>query len=48
VVVMLAYVLGAVLFGATGLLLAVPFAACLRIWLRSVYERSPADRPRGG
>ena len=37
-VVMLAYVLGAVLYGVVGLLLAVPAAACLRIALADAYE----------
>jgi predicted PurR-regulated permease PerM len=36
-VIMLAYALGAVLFGVTGLLLAVPAAACVRIWLEAAY-----------
>jgi predicted PurR-regulated permease PerM len=43
VVVMLAYALGAVLFGVTGLLLAVPAAACARIWLEAEYGDKPAD-----
>jgi predicted PurR-regulated permease PerM len=43
VVVMLAYALGAVLFGVTGLLLAVPAAACTRIWLEAAYGDTPAD-----
>ena len=38
-VVMLAYVLGAVLYGVVGLLLAVPAAACLRIALADAYGR---------
>ncbi len=42
VVVMLAYALGAVLFGVTGLLLAVPAAACARIWLEAAYGDTPA------
>lgn len=45
VVVMLAYALGAVLFGVTGLLLAVPVAACGRIALRYAYE-GDASLPR--
>jgi predicted PurR-regulated permease PerM len=44
VVVMLAYVLGAVLFGVVGLLLAVPAAACIRIALQAAYGEP--DRPR--
>jgi predicted PurR-regulated permease PerM len=40
---MLAYALGAVLFGVTGLLLAVPAAACTRIWLEAAYGDTPAD-----
>ena len=43
VVVMLAYALGAVLFGVTGLLLAVPAAACARIWLEAAYGDTPAQ-----
>ena len=39
-VVMLAYVLGAVLYGVVGLLLAVPAAACLRIALADAYGRN--------
>ncbi len=42
VVVMLAYALGAVLFGVTGLLLAVPVAACIRIGLEAAYGDTPA------
>jgi predicted PurR-regulated permease PerM len=42
VVVMLAYALGAVLFGVTGLLLAVPAAACARIWLEAAYGDTSA------
>lgn len=38
VVVMLAYLVGAVLFGVSGLLLAVPAAACLRIALEAAYR----------
>ncbi len=37
VVVMLSYAIGGVLFGVTGLLLAVPAAACTRIWLEDAY-----------
>ncbi len=37
VVVMFAYAVGGVLFGVTGLLLAVPAAACTRIWLQAAY-----------
>ena len=44
-VVMLAYVVGAVLYGVVGLLLAVPAAACLRIALQDAYERSADVRP---
>jgi predicted PurR-regulated permease PerM len=40
VVVMLAYAFGAIGFGITGLLLAVPAAACLRIVLRILYEEN--------
>ncbi len=43
VVVMLAYALGAVLFGVTGLLLAVPAAACARIWLEAAYGDKPTE-----
>jgi predicted PurR-regulated permease PerM len=46
VVVMLAYLVGAVLFGVTGLLLAVPAAACLRIALRSAYGEELSGPPR--
>ena len=42
VAVMLAYVLGAVLFGVSGLLLSVPAAACLRIALKAAYGEPPA------
>ncbi len=41
VVVMFAYAIGGVLFGVTGLLLAVPAAACTRIWLRDAYGDTP-------
>ena len=47
VVVMLAYALGAVLFGVTGLLLAVPAAACVRIWLEAAYGDTPTQMLRG-
>lgn len=43
VVVMLAYAIGAVLFGVTGLLLAVPAAACIRIWLEAAYGDTPGS-----
>ena len=45
VVVMLAYALGAVLFGVTGLLLAVPATACIRVWLEAAYGDTPALVP---
>ena len=41
VVVMFAYAIGGVLFGVTGLLLAVPAAACTRIWLQDAYGDTP-------
>ncbi len=44
VVVMFAYAIGGVLFGVTGLLLAVPAAACTRIWLQDAYGDTP-DAP---
>ena len=43
VVVMIAYALGAVLFGVTGLLLSVPAAACARIWLEAGYGDRAAN-----
>ena len=46
VVVMLSYALGGVLFGVTGLLLAVPAAACTRIWLEAAYgDKAGAATP---
>ncbi len=45
VVVMLAYAIGGVLFGVTGLLLAVPVAACVRIGLSDAYGDAPEDQP---
>ncbi|WP_174301893.1 AI-2E family transporter, partial [Caulobacter sp. S45] len=45
VVVMFSYAVGGVLFGVTGLLLAVPVAACTRIWLKAAYEAEPLSPP---
>lgn len=45
--VMLAYVLGAVLFGVVGLLLAVPVAACARIALRTAYGEEVPSPSKG-
>ena len=44
-VVRLAYVLGAVLYGVVGLLLAAPAAACLRIALQDAYGEGASPGP---
>ena len=48
VVIMLSFVLGAVLFGIVGLVLAVPIAACTKIVLDAYYSEPIADRDRAG
>ena len=46
VVIMLAFVMGAVLFGIIGLILAVPFAACTKIVLEVYYSEPIAEQDR--
>ena len=44
IVIMLSFVLGAVLFGIVGLILAVPIAACMKIVLEAYYSEPIAER----
>ena len=48
VVVIFAFVAGAILFGVIGLLLAVPVAACIRIILAEYYAEPVAGSPQRG
>jgi predicted PurR-regulated permease PerM len=48
VAVIFALMAGGQLFGFTGVLLALPAAAVLKVWLRhlhEIYVRAPANRP---